>query len=85
MKYKALKNKALKNKVLNTLGVVIATLGLFLLIGTAGSIEQDRISGSQAVVQTLICLGVTILGGCLFKATYDPNDYNYEEEYNDYE
>lgn len=72
-------------KALNTIAVIVTVLGGLLLIGTAGSLELDRIGFTQAGVQCLIGLGITIIGIRLFKATYDPNDYNYEEEYNDYE
>ena len=75
----------MKRETLNTIAVIVTVLGGLLLIGTAGSLELDRIGFTQAGVQTLISLGITVLGVRLFKATYNPNDYNYEEEYNDYE
>ena len=72
-----------KHKTLNNIAVAMVVLGMFLLIGTAGSLELDRIGFAQAGMQTLISLGITVLGVRLFKATYDPNNYNYEED--DYE
>ena len=76
----------MKNNVLNIIGAVLVTLGLFLLIGTAGSLELDRIELTRALWQALIGLGITVLGVRLFKATYDRNSYTYYyEEENDYE
>jgi hypothetical protein len=69
-----------KRKTLNTIAVILVTLGLFLLIGTAGALELDRITITQAITQSIICLGITAGGARLFKATYNPTDYNYEED-----
>ena len=69
----------MKYKTLNTIAVIVTVLGGLLLIGTAGSLELDRITFTQAGVQFLIGLGITVLGVRLFKATYNPSDYNYEE------
>lgn len=69
----------MKRETLNTIAVIMTVFGGLLLIGTAGSLELDRITFTQAVVQGLISLGITALGVRLFKATYNPSDYNYEE------
>lgn len=73
-----------RRKTFNNIAVALVVIGLFLLIGTVGSMELDRIGFTQAGVQTLISLGITVIGVRLFKATYNPYDYNYEEE-TDYE
>ena len=72
-----------RRKTLNTIAVILVTLGLFLLIGTAGALECDNITMTQAITQSIIFLGITVIGARLFKATYNHNDYNYEED--DYE
>lgn len=73
-----------RRKILNTIATILVTFGVFLLIGTAGGLELDNITMTQAIVQSLIALGVTVIGVRLFKATYNHNDYYYEEE-TDYE
>lgn len=78
----------MKNNVLNTIGAVLVTIGAVLVtIGTVGSMELDRITFTRAIVQCLIGLGVAVLGGRLFSATYNNGTYYYEEEEeeNDYE
>ena len=76
----------MKNNVLNTIGAVLVTIGVFVIIGTAGSLELDRIDFTRAIVQSLIGLGIAVLGGRLFSATYNNGTYYYEEEEeNDYE
>lgn len=72
-----------QRKVLNTIAVVLVTLGVFLLIGTAGGLECDTITLNQAIIQAIISLGITALGVRLFKATYNHNDYYYEEDENE--
>lgn len=69
-----------RRKTLNTIAVILVTLGLFLIIGTAGALELDHITLNQAITQSIICLGITAIGARLFKATYNPNDYDYEED-----
>jgi len=72
-----------KRKTLNTIAVIGMLIGALLFIGTMGAWEWHDITTSQAIVQSLLGLGVAVLGGRVFAATYNPSDYDYEED--DYE
>jgi hypothetical protein len=62
-------------KVLNLISAIIVIFGFLLLIGTAGGVELDTITLGQGFMQGLLGLGLMLLGGFLFNATNDPNDY----------
>lgn len=68
-----------RRKALNTIAVILVTLGLFLLIGTAGALENGHIGMGQGLAQIGASFGALIVGGYLFGKTYNPSDYNYEE------
>lgn len=72
-----------RRKTLNTLGGFVALAGALMVLGTLGAAELDRIDAAQAVLQSIIGVGIAVLGGRLFGATYDPTDYDYEEDEND--
>jgi hypothetical protein len=73
-----------KRKTLNTLACIIIALGVFLLLGTFGAAEQNLITAAWAVMQGLISAGILVVGVRLFAATYEPTDYDYEEDEEDY-
>lgn len=72
----------MKREVKNTIGTILMIFGVLLLIGTAGALELDRITITQAAQQALVGLGITTLGGCLFKITYERDTYTYYKEDN---
>lgn len=69
-----------ERKTLNTIAVIIVTVGVLLFLGTAWAFEYDRIDLTQAGLQAFIGLGIAVIGGRLFRATYNPSDYDYEED-----
>ena len=75
----------MRNSVLNTIAVIIMVLGGLLLIGTAGSLELDHVTMVQAIWQAFIGVGLVVLGGRLFKTTYERETYTYYNEEDDYE
>lgn len=68
-------------KVVNIISSVLVILGFMLLIGTVGGVEWDTLTIGQGIKQSLVGIGIMVLGGYLFNSTYDPNEY--EEEEND--
>lgn len=74
-----------RRKTLNTIAVFVTIVGGLLVLGTLGAAERDRIDAAQAILQSIIGVGIAVLGGRLFGATYDPTDYDYEEDEDDYD
>lgn len=72
----------MRNNVLNTIGAILMLFGVLLLIGTAGSLELDHITMVQAIWQAIIGAGLVVLGGRLFKTTYERGTYTYYKEDN---
>ena len=69
-----------RRKTLNTIGAFVALAGALIVLGTLAAAELDDIDVAQAVLQSIIGVGIAVLGGRLFGATYEPTDYDYEEE-----
>lgn len=55
----------MKRKGIKTCCGIVFVLGLLLMIGTAGARDFDQISLRQAVIQSLLGLGMFAGAGCL--------------------